>query len=50
MPADAAEGVIAAVTVLRTDPQMRVRFINMIAAPIANELFESGLIPVGLRQ
>jgi hypothetical protein len=30
---------------LRTDPQMRVYFINQVAAPIANKLFDCGLIP-----
>jgi hypothetical protein len=30
---------------LRQDPQMRQYFINKIAAPIANKLFECGMIP-----
>ena len=30
---------------LRSDPQMRAEFINKVAAPIANKLFECGLIP-----
>jgi hypothetical protein len=30
---------------LKTDPQMRTVFINKVAAPIANKLFECGLIP-----
>lgn len=30
---------------LRGDPQMRVVFINKIAAPVANKLFECGMIP-----
>ena len=34
--------VIAA---LKADPQMRQYFINKIAAPIANKLFECGMIP-----
>ena len=34
--------VIAA---LKADPQMRAYFINKIAAPIANKLFECGMIP-----
>ena len=34
-----------AITVLRTDPQMRAAFIDKIAAPVANKLFECGLIP-----
>jgi hypothetical protein len=34
-----------AIEVLRTDPQMRTEFINRVAAPVANKLFECGLIP-----
>jgi hypothetical protein len=34
--------VIAA---LKADPQMRQYFINKIAAPIANKMFECGMIP-----
>ena len=30
---------------LHNDPQMRAAFINKIAAPIANKMFECGLIP-----
>jgi hypothetical protein len=30
---------------LRSDPQMSQLFINKVAAPIANKLFECGLIP-----
>jgi len=30
---------------LKTDPQMRTVFINKVAAPIANKMFECGLIP-----
>ena len=30
---------------LRGDPQLRTEFINKIAAPVANKLFECGLIP-----
>jgi hypothetical protein len=33
------------VQLLRNDPQMRTAFINMVAAPIANKLFECGMIP-----
>jgi hypothetical protein len=36
---------IKAVQFLHNDPQMRAAFINKIAAPIANKLFECGLIP-----
>jgi|SRR6516165_8363720 hypothetical protein len=34
-----------AIRVLREDAQMRQEFINRVAAPIANKLFECGLIP-----
>ena len=34
-----------AVQALRNDPQMRTAFINQVAAPIANKLFECGMIP-----
>src|SRR5215469_3668731 len=34
-----------AISVLRSDPQMRTEFINRVAAPVANKLFECGLIP-----
>jgi hypothetical protein len=27
------------------DPQMRTEFLNRVAAPIANKLFECGMIP-----
>jgi predicted Holliday junction resolvase-like endonuclease len=30
---------------MRKDPQMRQEFINMVAAPIANKMFECGMIP-----
>jgi len=30
---------------LHEDPQMREEFINRVAAPVANKLFECGLIP-----
>jgi len=33
------------IQLLRGDPQMRVAFINKIAAPVANKMFECGLIP-----
>jgi hypothetical protein len=33
------------VQLLRGDPQMRTVFINEIAAPVANKMFECGLIP-----
>ena len=34
-----------AVRILHNDPQMREAFINKIAAPIANKMFECGMIP-----
>jgi len=34
-----------AMQVLRDDPQVRTQFLNRVAAPIANKLFECGLIP-----
>ena len=33
------------VEMLRSDPQMRQVFINKVAAPIANKMFECGIIP-----
>jgi hypothetical protein len=34
-----------AVQLLHQDPQMRTAFINKIAAPIANKMFECGMVP-----
>jgi hypothetical protein len=34
-----------AVQKLRADPEMRTAFINKVAAPIANKMFECGMIP-----
>ena len=34
-----------AIQMLKSDPQMRAAFINKIAAPIANKMFECGMIP-----
>ena len=36
---------IKAIQFLHTDPQMRVAFINKVAPPIANKLFDCGMIP-----
>jgi len=36
---------IKAVEFLHNDAQMRAAFINKVAAPIANKMFECGLIP-----
>ena len=33
------------IQLLRDDPQMRTAFINKVAAPIANKMFECGLLP-----
>jgi hypothetical protein len=33
------------INMLRNDPQMRQEFINRVAAPIANKMFECGMIP-----
>jgi hypothetical protein len=34
-----------AIALLRSDPQMRAEFIGRIAAPIANKMFDCGMIP-----
>jgi|ERR1700756_2240791 tellurite resistance protein len=36
---------VKAVQFLKTDPQLRTAFINKIAGPIANKLFDCGFIP-----
>jgi hypothetical protein len=33
------------IQLLRTDPTMRTAFINKIAAPVVNKMFECGMIP-----
>jgi len=33
------------IAMLKSDPQMRQAFLNKVAAPIANKLFECGMIP-----
>jgi len=33
------------VQLLRSDPQLRTEFINRVAAPIANKMFECGMLP-----
>jgi len=33
------------VGMLRSDPQMRAAFIDKIAAPVANKMFDCGMIP-----
>ena len=32
-------------TLLRSDPDMRQQFLNKVAGPIANKMFECGMIP-----
>lgn len=34
-----------AIEMMHKDPQMRTAFINLVAAPIANKMFECGMIP-----
>ncbi len=34
-----------AIAFLKSDPQMRAAFINRIAPPIANKMFDCGMIP-----
>jgi hypothetical protein len=34
-----------AIQMLRNDPQMRAAFINKIAPPVANKMFDCGMIP-----
>jgi hypothetical protein len=34
-----------ALQMLKSDPQMRSAFINKVSAPIANKMFECGMIP-----
>ncbi|MGH7851782.1 MAG: hypothetical protein ACREOP_15920 [Thermodesulfobacteriota bacterium] len=34
-----------AVEMLRNDPKLRTAFLNQVAAPIANKMFECGMIP-----
>jgi hypothetical protein len=34
-----------AIQMLRNEPQMRLAFINRVTAPIANKMFERGMIP-----
>jgi hypothetical protein len=34
-----------AVAFLKSDPQMRTAFINKVAPPIANKMFDCGMIP-----
>lgn len=36
---------VKAIEQLRKDPQMREHFLNKVAGPVANKLFECGMIP-----
>jgi len=42
-PATAKEKI--ALDLLRDDPKARVAFVNQIAAPVLNKMFECGMIP-----
>jgi hypothetical protein len=33
------------IQLLKGDPELRTKFINKVAAPIANKMFECGMIP-----
>ena len=33
------------IQLLRDDPQMRAAFLNKVAAPIVNKMFECGMVP-----
>jgi hypothetical protein len=35
----------AAVAFLRSNPSLKVKFINKVAAPVANKMFDCGMIP-----
>jgi hypothetical protein len=39
------QGEQMAVQAMHNDPQMRAAFIDRVAAPIANKMFECGMIP-----
>ena len=34
-----------AVAALKNDPKMREQFLNKVAGPIANKMFECGMVP-----
>jgi hypothetical protein len=44
-PGQQAEMTKKVVGLLRSDPNMRQHFLNKVAAPIANKMFECGMIP-----
>jgi len=33
------------ISLLQSDPQMRAAFLNKIAGPVSNKMFECGMIP-----
>ena len=39
------EMAIKAVQMMKQDPALRTQFLNMVAGPIANKMFECGMIP-----
>ena len=41
-PSDMAQKAMA---FLKSNPDARTKFINMVAAPIANKMFDCGMIP-----
>ena len=43
--ADQAQMKQKVVMMLRNDPKMREHFLNKIAGPIANKMFECGMVP-----
>jgi hypothetical protein len=44
-PADQEQMKQKVVMMLRNDPKMREHFLNMVAGPIANKMFECGMVP-----
>ena len=44
-PADQAQMKQKVMMLLHNDPKMRQHFLNMVAGPIANKMFECGMIP-----
>jgi hypothetical protein len=44
-PKQKSEAEQKVIALLRTDAQMRTAFINQIAAPIVNKMFECGMVP-----
>ena len=43
--ADQAQMKQKVVMLLKNDPKMREHFLNMIGGPIANKMFECGMVP-----